>query len=254
MDLILGITGISLGGHNCSLAGASYPEPISIIPCLSWTTASCVWNFIKINRFFINQVLNHLFCIQVFTQGVLSGAIPWNLLCEQLKHFGEDTIEEFAKLINSPERSDIFDAGRQFAKQYPIGKNKINELVGEDNSLYLDSESYFEQLTRLNEAKLMPDFNFDSSDKLITEETTKPNEKDGLLNFINTVSFNIYDSLNKTLISPLKAEKKDDNSLKDAINFMHGILDECTHLKNFDRPIDTELCKYKHCEERTKLF
>lgn len=53
----LGVTGVSLGGHMCSLAGCSWPKPISIIPCLSWTTASCV-----------------------FTQGVLSGAIPWNVL------------------------------------------------------------------------------------------------------------------------------------------------------------------------------
>jgi hypothetical protein len=46
----LGVTGISMGGHMASLAGCSWHKPISIVPCLSWTTASCV-----------------------FTQGVLSG-------------------------------------------------------------------------------------------------------------------------------------------------------------------------------------
>ena len=30
----LGVTGVSLGGHMCSLAGCSWPKPISIVPCL----------------------------------------------------------------------------------------------------------------------------------------------------------------------------------------------------------------------------
>ena len=54
----LGVTGISMGGHMASLAGCSWHKPVSIIPCLSWTTASCV-----------------------FTQGVLSGnVLPINLI------------------------------------------------------------------------------------------------------------------------------------------------------------------------------
>ena len=36
----LGISGISLGGHNASLTAASYREPIATIPCLSWSTAA----------------------------------------------------------------------------------------------------------------------------------------------------------------------------------------------------------------------
>ncbi|CAG2179994.1 unnamed protein product, partial [Oppiella nova] len=37
------VTGISMGGHNASLAGTNWHKPIGIVPCLSWTTASCAF-------------------------------------------------------------------------------------------------------------------------------------------------------------------------------------------------------------------
>ena len=39
----LGITGISMGGHMASLACTAWPKPLAIVPCLSWSTASCVF-------------------------------------------------------------------------------------------------------------------------------------------------------------------------------------------------------------------
>lgn len=56
-----------------SLAATNIPEPIVLVPCLSWTTAS-----------------------GVFTRGVMSSAINWELLehqyfsdesyCKEIKH------------------------------------------------------------------------------------------------------------------------------------------------------------------------
>lgn len=43
----LGITGISMGGHMASLACTAWPKPLAIVPCLSWTTASCVFTQVK---------------------------------------------------------------------------------------------------------------------------------------------------------------------------------------------------------------
>ena len=75
----LGVTGISMGGFMASLAASNWPKPISLIPCLSWSTASVV-----------------------FTKGVMSGAIPWKVLENQ---YAEDTIykEELKNMIVSPE-------------------------------------------------------------------------------------------------------------------------------------------------------
>ncbi|KAA0184199.1 hypothetical protein HAZT_HAZT001255 [Hyalella azteca] len=39
----VGLTGISMGGHMASLACCSWPRPIPLVPCLSWTTASGVF-------------------------------------------------------------------------------------------------------------------------------------------------------------------------------------------------------------------
>ena len=195
--------------------GCSWNKPISIVPCLSWTTASCV-----------------------FTQGVLSGAIPWNVLVDQYKHFGEDTISELYKLIHSPERSDLFDAGRQLAKQYPI----LNEKQSNEDNQLLTSESYLKKLSKLNEDKKLKE-----NDNQ-TNELAKKAEKDNILNFINTTSFNIYDSLNKTLRNSKKNEKQKaaENAANEknyALNFMVGMMDECTHLNHFDMPVDPQLCK-----------
>lgn len=39
----LGITGVSMGGNMASLAATIWPKPLAVIPCLSWSTASCVF-------------------------------------------------------------------------------------------------------------------------------------------------------------------------------------------------------------------
>lgn len=39
----LGITGISMGGYMASLACTAWPEQLAVVPCLSWSTASCVF-------------------------------------------------------------------------------------------------------------------------------------------------------------------------------------------------------------------
>jgi hypothetical protein len=39
----LGITGVSMGGNMASLAATVWPKPLAVIPCLSWSTASCVF-------------------------------------------------------------------------------------------------------------------------------------------------------------------------------------------------------------------
>lgn len=140
----LGITGISMGGHMASLAGANWHKPLGIIPCLSWTTASCV-----------------------FTQGVMSGAIPWELL--QSQYFSDHVFrEEIEQLIHSPETNAAFKAGQHFARNFSHTMESYQRI-----SMALQSGS-----------------------------------------------------------STRSAE---------ALNFMRGIMDECTHLENFARPVDSNL-------------
>ncbi|XP_002735130.1 protein ABHD18-like [Saccoglossus kowalevskii] len=90
----LGLTGISMGGHMASLAATNWNKPITLIPCLSGTTAT-----------------------PVFTRGVLSNAIPWKLLQTQYEC---DNVysEEITKLIHMP-GSDSFELGQKFVRNYP---------------------------------------------------------------------------------------------------------------------------------------
>lgn len=155
----LGITGISMGGHMASLAGANWHKPLGIIPCLSWTTASCV-----------------------FTQGVMSGAIPWDLL--QSQYFSDHVFrEEIEQMIHSPEDNAAFKAGQQFARNFP-------------HSI----ESYRE----------------------ISRELQSPSPPSPLSPSPSAAS--------ETARSPVEA-----------LNFMRGIMNECTHLENFARPVDPSL-------------
>lgn len=141
----LGITGISMGGHMASLAGANWYKPLGIIPCLSWTTASCV-----------------------FTQGVMSGAIPWELL--QSQYFSDHVFrEEIEQLIHSPEQNAAFKAGQQFAR----------ELSHSNVSSYQELSLALQSGPGVRSAEVL--------------------------------------------------------------NFMRGIMDECTHLENFARPVDPAL-------------
>ena len=39
----LGVTGLSMGGHNASLAATNWPKPLVLVPCLSWSTAAPVF-------------------------------------------------------------------------------------------------------------------------------------------------------------------------------------------------------------------
>nr|CAG4644067.1 EOG090X08BF [Lepidurus arcticus] len=74
-----GITGISMGGYMASLAATNWPQPMALVPCLSWSTASAV-----------------------FTHGVMSGAIDWELL--QRQYASQEVYREvIAKMVSSPE-------------------------------------------------------------------------------------------------------------------------------------------------------
>ncbi|KAL5104528.1 Protein ABHD18 [Taenia crassiceps] len=63
--------GISMGGYMATICATTVPFPVSLIPCLSWTSASVV-----------------------FVEGVLSHSVDWQTLTKQ---FIEDSI--YAKVI-----------------------------------------------------------------------------------------------------------------------------------------------------------
>ena len=86
----LGLTGISMGGHMASLAATNWPEPIALIPCMSWTSASVVW-----------------------TEGVLSKTIPWRVLESQYSK--EPKYEQ--EIMNLLQSTDSYKFGKNFVSR-----------------------------------------------------------------------------------------------------------------------------------------
>lgn len=95
----LGITGLSMGGHMASLAATNWPKPLVLVPCLSWSTAS-----------------------SVFTQGVMSQSINWDVL--ETQYFADGNYRErLSKMVTIVD--DAFKAGSKFVQNF---NQSIKEL------------------------------------------------------------------------------------------------------------------------------
>ncbi|MCP9264118.1 Abhydrolase domain-containing protein-2 [Dirofilaria immitis] len=104
----VGLAGVSMGGHMACLACTNFPEPIAVVPCLSWTTASTV-----------------------FVQGTLSKSISWDVLTMELLS------KKFQDRIRQIPECDWLD------KAYEMEKNwmKIHHLMPR-NFMYVLMEEF----------------------------------------------------------------------------------------------------------------
>lgn len=210
----LGISGISMGGHMASLAGCSWHKPLPIIPCLSWTTASCV-----------------------FTQGVMSAAIPWPLLENQ---YSSDNVyqDEIRRMLHSPEERDAFLAGIHFSRTYPSSLKHIQRLEAERNESTMCNNGQ----KKVHSSKLA------AFPEEMLNKFSPPSllEAVGMHNSDHKSTSAASESDFKTDCSHLKEAsssiQKDTGSSKlEALSFMRGVMDECTHLGNFSTPVDPSL-------------
>ncbi|KAL1459660.1 hypothetical protein WDU94_011619 [Cyamophila willieti] len=194
----LGVTGLSMGGHMASLAATNWPKPLVLVPCLSWSTAS-----------------------GVFTEGVLSGAIPWDLLEDQYRkeHTFRDEIEKMMTLIDG----EAYKAGEHFARTYPSSLISMGEnfsLPSTSTSSPFSSTPPSPSPTSSRRPSLKPD--------LMTSQ-----ERHNLLTKIHNKLGLITEWTSGNTAPDVKA--------REGFHFMRGIMNQCTHLANFDTPVDTSL-------------
>ena len=82
------LTGISLGGYTCSLAATTWPKPIPVVPCLSWTTSS-----------------------NVYTQGLLSTFVNWPKLQSSMPDLNQFEYQNrFIRSASSTKLEDTISA------------------------------------------------------------------------------------------------------------------------------------------------
>lgn len=92
-----------------SLAATNWPKPLVLVPCLSWSTASAV-----------------------FTQGVMSQSINWDVL--ETQYFADGNYrEKLSKMVTVVD--DAFLAGQQFVKTYSKSMQELKKDIKEMNEL-----------------------------------------------------------------------------------------------------------------------
>ncbi|XP_055923406.1 protein ABHD18 isoform X2 [Eupeodes corollae] len=209
----LGVTGMSMGGHMASLAATNWPKPLVLVPCLSWSTAAAV-----------------------FTTGVMSHSINWDML--ETQYFADGQYRErLSKMVTIID--DAFTAGKKFIKDFNQSINELKEDIKEvrKNELGFIEENH--QFLRVNKEnsfdleKRMQDMSENKALDIYNKQELQPATlTTKLMNYIYPQS-----SLENVKIDISKTNWWE----REALQFMRGVMDECTHLKNFSVPFDTSL-------------
>uniref|UniRef100_A0A4W5KVL6 Abhydrolase domain containing 18 n=1 Tax=Hucho hucho TaxID=62062 RepID=A0A4W5KVL6_9TELE len=206
----LGMTGISMGGHMASLAVTNWPKPIPLIPCLSWTTAS-----------------------NVFTTGVLSKAVNWR---ELEKQYAMHSVYE-QEIIRLLEYCgvDSFKMGQEFLK------SSLDTLSGLDLStdlLGLHDPERDRMGLRTSALHSRAGEGANGQNQLIGRD-----HNHGLDQMLSSVSSGgPHVSMQHTNINKGGGSGRQRQSLHtESLDFMKGVMDECTHIANFSVPLDPSL-------------
>ncbi|XP_055014973.1 protein ABHD18 isoform X2 [Boleophthalmus pectinirostris] len=207
----LGMTGISMGGYMASLAVTNWPKPIPLIPCLSWSTAS-----------------------SVFTTGVLSRAVNWSELEKQYT-FNSVYEKEIIQLLEYC-GVDSFKMAQEPASR---GSSEIGDQLLGMTGYGLLSMDRFSPLTRLNRRQesgsdCVQHFGqTDSQHRVsITNTGMSPDPQK---------SIQVNEAQLKERPGGLFQSSQGSRLHSEAISFMKGVMDECTHMANFSVPVDPSL-------------
>lgn len=200
----------SLHLQMASLAATNWPKPLVLVPCLSWSTAAAV-----------------------FTEGVMSESINWDML--ETQYFADGNYRDcLAKMVTIVDES--FLAGKSFAQNF---KQSISDL-------HHDVKEIVEHRKECVSTPTEPDVKRDDSDKIteiykqieqlnresMQQRVPPTNGRDGATAVTRVEMKRQTDPINTTKVNWWERE---------ALQFMRGVMDECTHLKNFTVPYDTSL-------------
>ena len=124
-------------------------------------------------------------------------------------------------------------------KQTELSQEGLENLNEENNSVSsssLSNKNYNNVLESLNLQSL-------SSDKILMENFGNDGNSSSTTLSKMAQSLNLHPRyiLPKFIRSDRVGEQSEDPLHREAVHFMRGIMDECTHLKNYDVPTDTSL-------------
>lgn len=144
----------------------------------------------------------------VFTTGVMSQSINWDMLETQYYSDGKYS-ERLSKMVTVID--DAFTAGQKFIRNF--------------------NQSLIELKKDIKNTKMLQSEKLAESDIKVNKKTDQSNSLTRLMKFILPESSD-GDKIDITKINWWERE---------ALQFMRGMMDECTHLKNFSVPHETSL-------------
>lgn len=160
----------------------------------------------------------------------MSESINW---CELESQFFSSSVfrKKLAKMVNVVDgQYEAFIAGKRFVKNYDnINTNLDNELQVMASNINYHSESPYGDISSSSSNRINDIYR--QIEELNIEMNTTDNQPD--------------DENVAEIISKLKSQPIDTTKInwweREALQFMRGMMDECTHLKNFAVPYDTSL-------------
>lgn len=188
------LTGVSMGGFMASLAAGFWRQsPLALVPCLSWSSAA-----------------------PVYTQGVLSDALPWKNLAAQLQ--SNDVYRELNSAISQGDYGAKYMNGRCTPEH-----SLTSSFLGKD-----DLKPSLQQLKTALERTL--------SQNLITSQTTRT--------FVTDYPDNLRISSWDMKKGEVKNTSKIGSSHAEARTFMRNLMDQFTHLGNYSAPLDSTMTRF----------
>ncbi|ETN58789.1 hypothetical protein AND_009626 [Anopheles darlingi] len=172
----LGITGLSMGGHMASLAATNWPKPLVLVPCLSWSTAS-----------------------SVFTEGVMSHSINWDVL--ETQYFADGNFRErLSKMVTVVD--DAFVAGKQFIQNFDQSVEELRQDIDEAKDLVCGAATVDVNLSVIREAT--PEVTDEEQKSRQQQEESK--QLKSRIHINRTNALNLSEPLLEKLLSNVRCE------------------------------------------------
>lgn len=253
-----------------SLAAANWPKPVVLVPCLSWSTASNVftngvmaqsinWDVLETQYFSDGNYRERLArMVTIVDDAFLAGQ-------RFVQHFNNSIL----KLKDDIHEAHINDDSGEIVNM--LGINRTNNTLNISPALLKKLFSKDEKCTltkveinELNEKIREAQSKWRSKENTVTKASGTSNYDhmealqvmrmaNGIANkttAVDAITALIFGSTTKLMNfilpgrSAAEATTQTDTSewwQREALQFMRGVMDECTHLKNFSMPVDTDL-------------
>lgn len=257
-----------------SLAATNWPKPLVLVPCLSWSTASSVftqgvmsqsinWDRLETQFFADGNYCERLAkMVTVVDESFVAGQQFMKQFKRSLKELKSD-INETKYQFDNPKTNII-----HMSDQEKLTSKLVNQLMSKDATEFTTIEINYinekikEIQNRMDDEKRLEDEKKLEENKIKSTESTLETASNVITTATNGITSALFagktqlmslilptpkDQSSSSVIEkiPEKPEKIDITKTnwweREALQFMRGVMDECTHLKNFSVPLDTSL-------------